>query len=258
MVDVEDIMGTSVTNVSKEILKFKIAPDSGHRQEFYIDEQPSIVHEELDAEEAEMHMAMPTELPRLKDDDFERVVKQGDVSLIAFGAPWCPWSQRLEPIWRKTRGCAVQSAACPCPPPPPPPPPAPKSRPSGLCGRHRSDGSAAQAPRAPSAASLARSPRATQSAAGLTLSLRLSPEPSRYAELQDKPYATHVRMGKVDCTSADSQALCQKHHIHAFPTIRIYRRAASSPRATLASARRSQHRLPPSPPLPLSPPPRPR
>jgi len=146
VVDVEDIMGTSVTNVSKEILKFKIAPDSGHRQEFYIDEQPSIVHEELDAEEAEMHMAMPTELPRLKDDDFERVVKQGDVSLIAFGAPWCPWSQRLEPIWRKT-----------------------------------------------------------------------------YAELQDKPYATHVRMGKVDCTSADSQALCQKHHIHAFPTIRIYR-----------------------------------
>ena len=51
MVDVEDIMGTSVTNVSKEILKFKVAPDSGHRQEFYIDEQPSIVHEEMDAEE---------------------------------------------------------------------------------------------------------------------------------------------------------------------------------------------------------------
>ena len=89
---------------------------------------------------------MPTELPRLKDDDFERVVKQGDVSLVAFGAPWCPWSQRLEPIWRKT-----------------------------------------------------------------------------YVELQEKPYASHVRMGKVDCTASDSQALCQKHHIHAFPTIRIYR-----------------------------------
>ena len=28
-------MGTSVTNVTKEILKFKVAPDSGHRQEFY-------------------------------------------------------------------------------------------------------------------------------------------------------------------------------------------------------------------------------
>ena len=50
-VDVEDVMGTSVTNVTKEILKFKVAPDSGHRQEFYIDEQPSIVHEEMDAEE---------------------------------------------------------------------------------------------------------------------------------------------------------------------------------------------------------------
>jgi len=146
VVDVEDIMGTSVTNVSTEILKFKIAPDSGHRQEFYVDEQPSILHEELDPDEAQMHMGMPTELPRLMDDDFERVVKAGDVSLVAFGAPWCPWSQRLEPIWRKT-----------------------------------------------------------------------------YAELQNKPYATHVRMGKVDCTASDSQALCQKHHIHAFPTIRIYR-----------------------------------
>ena len=62
VVDVEDIMGTSVTNVSKEILKFKIAPDSGHRQEFYVDDQPSILHEELDPEEAEMHMGMPTEL----------------------------------------------------------------------------------------------------------------------------------------------------------------------------------------------------
>ena len=115
VVDVEDIMGTSVTNVSKEILKFKVAPESGHRQEFYIDEQPSIVHEELGPEEQEMHMAMPTELPRLKDDDFERIVKAGDVSLVAFGAPWCPWSQRLEPIWRKTHCCAVPSAARPCP-----------------------------------------------------------------------------------------------------------------------------------------------
>ena len=143
VVDVEDIMGTSVTNVSKEILKFKIAPDSGHRQEFYIDEQPSVVHEELDAEEAEMHMAMPTELPRLKDDDFERVVKQGDVSLIAFGAPWCPWSQRLEPIWRKTRGRAVQSGAGPLRAPPPPAKAGP-SRPSQAGAaqpRHRSDGS---------------------------------------------------------------------------------------------------------------------
>merc|ERR1740130_2503972 len=78
VVDVEDIMGTSVTNVSKEILKFKIAPDSGHRQEFYIDEQPSIVHEELDPQEQEMHMARPTELPRLKDDDFERIGKAAD------------------------------------------------------------------------------------------------------------------------------------------------------------------------------------
>ena len=68
--------------------------------------------------------------------------------LVAFGAPWCPWSQRLEPVWRKT-----------------------------------------------------------------------------YEELKAKPYGERVRLAKVDCTAPSSQPLCQKQHIHAFPTIRIYRQA---------------------------------
>lgn len=45
---------------------------------------------------------MPDELPSLDDNTFEPLVKAGDTTLIAFGAPWCPWSQRLEPIWKKT------------------------------------------------------------------------------------------------------------------------------------------------------------
>ena len=47
-------------------------------------------------------MEMPDELPQLGDKDFEHFVKTSDLVLVAFGAPWCPWSQRLEPVWRKT------------------------------------------------------------------------------------------------------------------------------------------------------------
>lgn len=46
----------------------------------------------------------------------------------------------------------------------------------------------------------------------------------RWELLKKKPYAPHVRLGRVDCTAEDSSATCQKHHIHAFPTIRVYRR----------------------------------
>ena len=70
-VDVEDVMGTPVTNVTKEILKFKVAPDSGHRQEFYPEQPRDIEHEVLTPEEEQFHMEMPDELPQLGDKDFE-------------------------------------------------------------------------------------------------------------------------------------------------------------------------------------------
>ena len=30
-------------------------------------------------------------------------------------------------------------------------------------------------------------------------------------------------MARVDCTAPDAQQLCQRQHIHAFPTIRVHR-----------------------------------
>ena len=83
---------------------------------------------------------------QLTDHDFDRFVQMNGLVMIAFGAPWCPWSQRLEPVWRKT-----------------------------------------------------------------------------YEELRKKPWAESVRMARVDCTAADAQQLCQRQHIHAFPTIRVHR-----------------------------------
>ena len=44
-----------------------------------------------------------------------------------------------------------------------------------------------------------------------------------YASIIRQPFAGDVLMAKADCT-AGGQELCQKQHIHAFPTIKIYRR----------------------------------
>jgi len=44
-----------------------------------------------------------------------------------------------------------------------------------------------------------------------------------YANIVRQPFAGDVLMAKADCT-AGGQELCQKQHIHAFPTIKIYRR----------------------------------
>ena len=145
-VDLGDVMGTSLTNVTGEIIKFRVAPDEGHKSEFYVEDEKNVKHEEMNEMELALYKAMPENLPMLTEHEFDRFVKMNDLVLVAFGAPWCPWSQRLEPVWRKT-----------------------------------------------------------------------------YEELKKRPFAEHVRMGRVDCTSAAAQQLCQRQHIHAFPTIRVYR-----------------------------------
>ena len=44
------------------------------------------------------------EVTRLEtEDDFERHVAGKDLVMVAFGAPWCPWSRRLEPELQKLR-----------------------------------------------------------------------------------------------------------------------------------------------------------
>mmetsp|Transcript_5408 Transcript_5408/g.17930 ORF Transcript_5408/g.17930 Transcript_5408/m.17930 type:complete len:483 (+) Transcript_5408:76-1524(+) len=146
-VDVSDVMGTSLTNVTQHIIKFKVAPEAGHRKaEYYRERDDDVEHEVLDDEEQGYLDTLPATLPQLNDHSFEQTIKSYDLVLVAFGAPWCPWSQRLDPVWRKT-----------------------------------------------------------------------------WELLKQKPYRDHVRIGKVDCTASDSHSTCQKHHIHAFPTIRIYR-----------------------------------
>ena len=50
-VDLFDVMGTSLTNVTADVVRFRVAPDAGHRSEFYVEEVKSVDHEELDEDE---------------------------------------------------------------------------------------------------------------------------------------------------------------------------------------------------------------
>jgi len=47
-----------------------------------------------------------------------------------------------------------------------------------------------------------------------------------YANVMQKPFARDVLMAKADCTGAGAN-LCREQHIHAFPTVRVYRHHAA-------------------------------
>ena len=146
-VDLFDTMGTALTNVTDGgIIKTRVAPGTGHMAEFHVDLPHAVKHEKMDADDEEILRQLSNQLHNIDDGNFELFVGHFELVLVAFGAPWCPWSQRLEPIWTKTFEMVKQS-----------------------------------------------------------------------------PHAERVALAKVDCTSANAQRLCQKQHIHAFPTIRIFK-----------------------------------
>jgi len=149
-VDLFDAMGTSLTNVTADITKFRVDADTGHKKEFYVEQPHAVKHEKIENDEALIlkNIQGAGKMPQLSSKDFTTFINHYDLVLVAFGAPWCPWSQRLEPIWLKT-----------------------------------------------------------------------------HEELKKKDVyeLEQARVARVDCTAADAQSVCQQQHIHAFPTIRVYR-----------------------------------
>jgi len=142
--DIVDVVGTHLQNVSANILKTRI--DAGGS---ILGHAPSVTREVKTAESRhEDHHGMPPPQVATELDmaSFLEQVKQRKLVMVNFYAPWCPWSRRLGPVWEEA-----------------------------------------------------------------------------YANIIRQPYSGDVIMGKADCT-AGGQELCQKQHIHAFPTIKIYRR----------------------------------
>mmetsp|Transcript_20644 Transcript_20644/g.69275 ORF Transcript_20644/g.69275 Transcript_20644/m.69275 type:complete len:470 (-) Transcript_20644:396-1805(-) len=147
-VDVSDVMGTHLLNVSRNVQKLRIDADKVFLGE--AEDRPRdlifAAAETGDRAAAAAREGKHSSVLVKKVDDFRGVVTGNDLVLVNFYAPWCPWSQRLAPVWEEATD-----------------------------------------------------------------------------QLSHKPYARAVTMAKVDCTSPDTHDLCVKEHVHAFPTVRIYR-----------------------------------
>ena len=60
-------------------------PDEAH-------ELASMIAEEADDE--------PQDVPFVTHDSFEKFANSKDLVMVQYGAPWCPWSRRMEPVWK--------------------------------------------------------------------------------------------------------------------------------------------------------------
>jgi hypothetical protein len=141
--DIVDVMGTHLQNVTTNLYKVRI-DGNGNVMGRASSQLPSqLKHAEA---KAEKHEDIPQVSPEINTEQFLAAVKQKQLVLVNFYAPWCPWSRRLQPVWEEA-----------------------------------------------------------------------------YANVMKGAHHPHVLMAKTDCT-AGGKELCQQQHIHAFPTIRVYRR----------------------------------
>ena len=141
-------------NISTNVLKLRVDALDGHEIE---EEEPELWSEENDdgtfskahtlaADSLAAESAGAGAVPIFGNEaEFETHVRGKDLVMVMFGAPWCPFSRMLEPVWQATHERAL--------------------------------------------------------ADGILLGT--------------------VELARVDCTRAT--ALCQQQHIHAFPTVRVYR-----------------------------------
>lgn len=139
--DIVDVMGTHIQNVSSNVLKTRVGADGGLLGHVFR-EPKAVVTAEPRGGKAE---DVPQVSPELDEVSFMKLAKAKKLLLVNFYAPWCPWSQRLAPVWEEA-----------------------------------------------------------------------------YANVMKGEHSFDAWMAKADCTGA-SQQLCQRQHVHAFPTVRVYR-----------------------------------
>ena len=118
-VDVGDAMGLNRYNLTKTVFKRPIDADLNplgpiqwergekqkpveHADELQHDKAQALVkyHTEERARDPTGSDEHPPQVLELSAKTFETAKKQNTVLLVNFYAPWCPWSRRLDPVWK--------------------------------------------------------------------------------------------------------------------------------------------------------------
>lgn len=89
-------------NISKTVRKRGIDALGGIQPDWYVDRAAEIAHEEEDSEKLVPPPEEAGAAPGAADLTQAEVLaaeKQYPLLLLNFYAPWCPWSQRMNPVW---------------------------------------------------------------------------------------------------------------------------------------------------------------
>lgn len=106
-IDLFDETGTKRLNITQDLTKIRISSSDGHwlsaaEEEVWTDEPDPGGGEAPDFEyfSGEDPKPWPPMKALNEKAKFEAFVNGRDLVMVAFGAPWCPYSKRLNPIWQ--------------------------------------------------------------------------------------------------------------------------------------------------------------